>query len=348
MGSDSDSDGGDVGFALFEGGGTYTPRSFNTLDDENDTITEKMTGLGLDIDGQAAVPSLGTKVKSVYREASWDDWAEWDAVKLAEFDSITASNDCALVVRRERSIDGEGRPMLALHSIKVQSSLIKAALRPVFKDYPGINTNLRKLEFEAPFHEFFFRWGEFVAAKNSLQDDELSAEHFDHLFQVMEKEMEPHFHQVSDLLENNVISFDYVWALFEPGAEVYRQIDGKDRLFQVVKGKYEGPYYYMTIRFVDTDGETFGFSKERFSISSFSGLKKITDLEIFPSCLLPAIDEVRSQLLRRGRDFEACQGMHFRAYSDFCTPYARTAYGLSSEQRHVSWKPRKQHEIRLT
>lgn len=348
MVNDSDSDDGDVGFASYDHGGSYTPRSSNTCDEEDDTITETISELRGDIDGQAAVPSLDATVKNVYRESNFDNWDEWDATKLAEFDSVRASNDYALVVRRQRSNDGEGRPVLALHSIKVHSSLIKAGLRPVFKDYPGITTNLRKLEFQAPFHAFFFRWGEFVAARNALQDDELSAEHFDHLFRIMEKEMEPHFQQVSDLLENNVISHDYIWALFEPGAEVYRQIDGKDRLFQIIKGGYSGSDYYVNVRFVDTDGDFFGFSEDRFCISKFSGLKRITDLGIFPSYLLPAIDEVRCQLLGRGRDFEACQGTHFRAYSGFCTPYAQTLFGRSTEKCHVSWNPRKQHETRLT
>jgi hypothetical protein len=83
----------------------------------------------------------------------------------------------------------------------------------------------------------------------------------------MEKEMEPHFQQVSDLLENNVILYDYLWALFEPGAEVYHQIQDKDRLFQIIQGFYENSSYHMRVRFVDTDGKIFGFSEESLFIS---------------------------------------------------------------------------------
>lgn len=61
----------------------------------------------------------------------------------------------ALIIRREKS--GRQNSSLILHSVTIQSPLIRKILGVIFKGYRGITTKLKDLTFKAPFHEFFYR-----------------------------------------------------------------------------------------------------------------------------------------------------------------------------------------------
>lgn len=268
---------------------------------------------------------MTTETKDLYRNDPRSSWEEWAPEVIGSSTSTSESLRFALVVRRERRIGDAGEPVLQLHSIRIQSPLIKAALGPVFRDYQGINTNLERLEFSAPFHGFFYRWTEFVKARPPKGEDgdeasNMARNHFDLLFNIIHAEMSPHLDQASDLVvRNKVVSYDYLWTLFEPGTEVYTSIDGQDRLCQLSAGRYvEMPgvrFYDLSCRFVDTDGTKFGFASTSIKIGSFQDVKPIEDLNVLPSYLHSRIHDIRAGLLDRGRKFEALNGCRHKAYS---------------------------------
>lgn len=257
-------------------------------------------------------------VLNLYRDNPGKPWGKRSPRRIAKATAVLASQKPALIVRREREIAAEGDYTLVLHSIKVQSPLIRSALEAVFQGYEGIDTNLENLAFDAPFHEFFYRWTEFVNAR-PLDDDanSFARVHFDLLFDVIRAEISPHLEQVSDLIKNGVISYNYLWALFEPDSEVYTSINGHEQLCQLVEGHYisKPAAYELTCRYVDTDGDSFGFSSATFRISRFANVKNIADLEVVPSDLHADVHGIRARLLDRGRKYETLGGSHYRAYS---------------------------------
>jgi hypothetical protein len=258
--------------------------------------------------------------RDLYREdprQAWEEWAPEDIGLHAT--SKNASEGFALIVRREKRNGDSGEPVLALHSVKVQSPLIKARLHSVFEGYKGINTNLNKLEFSAPFREFFYRWSEFVRAAPDELEAEADRKHFQLLFKTMQTEIMPHLEQAGDYLKNNVISFGYLWTLFEPGTEIYSKVDGQHRLYLLNGGQYTEvcgmKVYTLSCRYIDTDGEKFGCADASLVIPQFADVKPITELNVLPSNLQPGIEEIRLALRERGRRFERLQGVHFKAYS---------------------------------
>ncbi|KAI1135019.1 P-loop containing nucleoside triphosphate hydrolase protein [Hypoxylon sp. FL0543] len=282
--------------------------------------------------------------KDLYREDYRSPWEEWALDDIGiNSKSTPASAKFALIVRREKQNGDTEEPVLALHSITVQSPLIKHRLGPVFAGYQGINTNLKKLEFKAPFREFFYRWSEFVrAAPGGEEKDDNEKVHFKLLFDIISSEITPHIEQTEDLLRNNVISFDYVWALFEPGTEIYSKVDGQDRLYLLNGGRYQevGPgmkIYNLSCRYIDTDGDAFGYATTSLAITQFESVKPITELNVLPSHLQPQIDEIRVRLERRGRKFEALRGTHYKAYSGPSVwrnmPFHGTSKHFSNEGR---------------
>lgn len=264
---------------------------------------------------------MTAEVLNLYRDEPGEAWGKRPPRRIAKSAAVQATQKPALIVRREKEVAEAGDYTLVLHSIKVQSPLIRAALETVFRGYRGIDTNLEKLKFAAPFHEFFYRWTEFVNARPP--DDEankLARVHFDLLFDIIRAEISPHLEQASDLIKNGVISYNYLWALFEPDSEVYTSVNGHEQLCQLVEGHYIGKpaAYELTCRYIDTDGEKFGFSTATFRIPQFANVKPIADLDALPSDLHADVHAVRARLLDRGRKYETLGGSHYRAYSGTC------------------------------
>ncbi|KAF5630608.1 TOB3 (member of AAA-ATPase family) [Fusarium tjaetaba] len=285
---------------------------------------------------------MAAETKDIYRKSSWDPWQEWSDEEIGvDGRSSHASAKYALIVRREKEHGEIDESVLSLHSITVQSPLLKKILGPVFKGYKGINTNLKKLEFHAPFREFFYRWDEFNQADPRKESTETSEEcsHYKLLADIIHAEIKPRIEQATDLLDNGVISFDYVWTLFEPDVEVYTKIEGRDRLFRLVSGNYsktpEGTVaYVLSVRFIDTDGDTFGYTETNLTILPFENVIPILELAVIPARLCPDFDQVRERLVQRGQLFESLQGINHKTYSGMYS-LSHTASGLP-KQRHVT------------
>ncbi|KAK7427288.1 hypothetical protein QQZ08_006224 [Neonectria magnoliae] len=171
---------------------------------------------------------MTAEIKYLYRQDYREPWQEWTPDDIGiDSKSTPASAKNALIVRREKQLGDTDEPVLALHFITIQSPLIKKQLGPVFE----------KLEFKGPFHEFFYRWNVFVQAEPAKSEDgDTKRSHYKLLFDTISGEIKSHIEQAWDLLKNDVITFDNLWALFEPGAEIYSKTDGYDRLYNLSAG----------------------------------------------------------------------------------------------------------------
>lgn len=288
---------------------------------------------------QESQMGMTAETKNLYREDPRFPWRELSPEDIGiNLKAISASNKFALVVRREKRIGDTDDPAISLHSITIQSPLIKALLGPVFAGYHGINTSLKRLEFTAPFHEFFYRWTEFVKAK-SRAESEAEIAHFGLLFDIISAEITPHIEQAGDLVKNGVMSFDYLWSLFEPGTEIYSRVDDQDRLYLLVASRYVpiGPgvkIFSLTCRFVDTNGIHFGFTTANLAISSFDNVKPISELNVLPSHLQSNMGEIRKKLHDRGKKFEQLKGFHHVCYTGYYN-FLEVPFG-GSRKRYVS------------
>ncbi|KAK2602865.1 hypothetical protein N8I77_009367 [Diaporthe amygdali] len=265
---------------------------------------------------------MAAESRNLYREEHGLPWREVLPQYLTNnIKTISVRDKFALVVRRQRRIGDNDDSDLSLCSITVQRPVIRALLGPVFFDYNGINTNLKKLEFTAPFHEFFYRWTEFVQAKAKIKD-EAEAAHFRLLFDIISVEITPHIEVVGGLVKNGVISFGHLWSLFSPGTEIYSRVDDQDRLYLLLFSRYTGMaagigLYILTCCYVETDGINFGFAPAFLNINAFDKFKPISELSALPSHLHPNIDEIRKTLHARGKKFEQLKVFHHVSYNGY-------------------------------
>ena len=282
--------------------------------------------------------SLGMRaeVQQLYRADDRSLWNESALEKTAtDAEAGSYAQECALIVRREpHPVTNQ----IALHSITVQSPLIKNVLESTFRGFEGLNTQLKQLTFKAPFHPFYYRWHRLERLREDEQDQETKS-HVDLLYTVLSEEITPHIDAMKDLTKNKVISFDYLWTIFAPGMEVYTKHDGQDRLMELTDNRYganmSGEFFTLECRYIDCDGASFGYVSSSIDISKFDGVKKLVDLDAFPSHLHPNVDKLVDRLHARGEKLEQLNGFHHMSYSGFYT--ARSSRQI--RKRHVCNEP---------
>lgn len=122
------------------------------------------------------------------------------------------------------------------------------------------------------------------------------------------------------LLESNMITFEYLWALFKPNSIVYTPTYGNQdepRAFKVEYATKEysfmkGEWYCIEGRYMEYDGKSFGMGAMEVNVESFKGARKITSLACYPLKYHRETDTLRTNLIERGRKFVALKGMNYR------------------------------------
>ncbi|RYP55459.1 hypothetical protein DL770_010908 [Monosporascus sp. CRB-9-2] len=193
-----------------------------TANDESSRDVSDSHGEPVSEAAHFAPPGTLCTVRNLYRTKPDEDgrtsWTTEMPDDVTEPPENQESAQYAIIVRKEKCYDG--RKSLKVHSVIVQSALLKKFLDVVLKDYPGITTNLDRVEFGSPFEPFVHKWAEFVDAKDREQDEE-TKKHVDLLFHVLEEELRHTIQQVEDLVANGVITYDLLWTIFEPGSIIF-------------------------------------------------------------------------------------------------------------------------------
>lgn len=113
--------------------------------------------------------------------------------------------------------------------------------------------------------------------------------------------------------------FEYLWTLYKPGDIVFNGSTTSPHMYKVVGTAYSSDFlgncrFDLKYFSVDWDGDKFGLDKRWERIESFDGIKKITDLPLYPERFIEERGEVRKRLIARGKKFSALAGSFYRAY----------------------------------
>lgn len=221
----------------------------------------------------------------------------------------------ALIVRNKKSHGSTGKAMM-VHTIIVQSPLLKPLLEEVFEGYEGITATLKKVTFSKPFAPFFYRWSRFKKAVEA-QEDETTRAHAKLLYDVLYKELDETINTYADLLSHGVITYKYLWSLFKPGDLLLCQFKGEEMIMKLQSSDYESGGLALYCKYIDWNGSSFGYASQNFNIQPFDGTKPITDLDAYPIQFNSESGAIESRLSARGRNFEKLQGYHYKMYKGF-------------------------------
>ena len=197
----------------------------------------------------------------------WQDTIPKDIGNPAE-NSETAQ--WALIVRNVK-VYNDPKRVLAIHSIAVQSPLLKKLLAGVLKNYPGVTVGLQRLEFSGKFEPLIHRWAELRSAVATLgdgtEDDQKTKAHADLLMDVLNEEFKSLIDTSQDMKSKRVMTYEHLWTLFQPGATLFSRQDGQETAMTLQDTKYGvdqrgSPVFWLTCRYIDWDGSKFGTNKQ--------------------------------------------------------------------------------------
>ncbi|KAJ6015118.1 hypothetical protein N7540_009709 [Penicillium herquei] len=249
-------------------------------------------------------------------EIKSDDKVTWTndfPESLVEPAENQESAQYALLLRHSKCYDG--RRNLSLHSIVIQSDLLKKFLSKVLEKYPGITTTLQRLEFTSPFKPFVHRWEQLVKFREE-EEDPTTKKHVDLLYKTLEQELGDILSEKKDLIENGVITHELLWTIFEPD-DVFVHIseEGRSRAYAFVEEDTDSSKTTVVSgKAIEFNGKRFGYVDTDFKIWSFDGTMPITDLIVYPLKYHAEKDTLRESLIARGKRWEEHKGYHYKAY----------------------------------
>ncbi|KAJ6023960.1 hypothetical protein N7540_004757 [Penicillium herquei] len=220
-------------------------------------------------------------------------------------------------IKRMKKNHEEGKP-LVLDSIVVQSTSLKETLCEVFAGYKGITASLKNVVFRSPFHPFYHRWKLFTEiVERQKREHSPDAVYTVLLYDELKKELGDVMSEINDHIQHGVITYQLLWALFEPGTLIVAPKDGHERFFVVQDSHYNFEDGYLAIRAnsVDWNGERFGFAKENIMICEYHGTQDFTSLNVYPAKFHPFQEEARAKAIERGERFRDLRGFQYKTYS---------------------------------
>jgi hypothetical protein len=146
------------------------------------------------------------------------------------------------------------------------------------------------------------------------------AKHLRIMVKYLDKDFSETKKNLYPLLENGMITFDLLWALYKPNSIAYSATYGdqeEPRAFKIDFATKEshfmrGQWYTVEGRYLEYDGKTFGMGTTHSEISSFQGVRKIASLDCYPLQYHKESEKLKAQLIERGKHFVSLQGMNYR------------------------------------
>ncbi|KAL8696045.1 MAG: hypothetical protein Q9224_003001 [Gallowayella concinna] len=290
-------------------------------DDDNNSTDES--------DVEPVEPGMIPGIKSLYPGMK-DDRGQYIATDkrpedLPEPEETEESGRYALAIRYSRCYDG--RKTLTISSIVVQSPLLKKVLCRVLKDYPGMAPELNRLEFVSPLRPFVHRWERLTDALNNEQDPTTKS-HIQLFYDALKTDLELPLETRRDFVDHRTITFNALWMIFSPGDIVITNCNGRQIAARLVAGfvdqsRHED-VYHLECEMIHTDGEIFGWTKHPFDIQEFGGMRKISDLSVFPLKFHRNVEKITRKLIDNGKAYEKLLGVHHKYYQ-----------GLALDGRHL-------------
>ncbi|KAK4163374.1 hypothetical protein QBC43DRAFT_345274 [Cladorrhinum sp. PSN259] len=147
-------------------------------------------------------------------------------------------------------------------------------------------------------------------------------QHLKVLIKYIDKDYAEVKNNLYPLLENGLISFDLLWALWKPNTLAFTTTYGspdQPRVFKVeVAEKHysimKGEYYYIEGKYFEYDGKQFGYGNMSEEIGEFRGARKITSLGCYPLKYHKNEAKVRKDLIERGKKFVSLGGVHYKSH----------------------------------
>ncbi|KAH7153745.1 P-loop containing nucleoside triphosphate hydrolase protein [Fusarium sp. MPI-SDFR-AT-0072] len=287
----------------------------NKLSDNRPAGTEKPEVKG-------GKPRAGRATTLAYKhvEETWDD--KTFKYKIVEDNQSSVGNlDQFVFVARDR-IDRRTQDKTTF--IDVKSAALRDILREACRDFRGISLagDTPSIEQNVVFHiRSFLRYRRDTIV---AEQDAMSHSHLNLFVDYIEAEFHSVDEELAGLAIKNEITFDLLWALFEPNEKVFTTCPGTGSPRCVLHNYCEegeemdgSKFMRLDTRFLGTDGKIFGEATNKIKIPHFPGARRIDFLPAYPLRYHHNYDEIFRELVENGRRFISLHGSHHLQYRGF-------------------------------
>jgi hypothetical protein len=215
-----------------------------------------------------------------------------------------------------RQYDGQNRYVVRT-SLDVNSKALKGLLADVIGDFPGESFHTANISLAFPPRCLYHYRQELAAAADNLEPDSDGARHLPILLKFIAEEFADAIKDGDNLREQGLVNYEHLWTIFKPGMSVFGISQGQPRAFKLVSYSYQcgdNPGLLLNAQYVDFDGDNFGQRFSNLFVPAFSGAVAIADLPVLPLSYHPGEEQMKPELIARGRRWEALAGQHFREY----------------------------------
>ncbi|KAH7040780.1 P-loop containing nucleoside triphosphate hydrolase protein [Microdochium trichocladiopsis] len=210
----------------------------------------------------------------------------------------------------------------AFTKLVVNPEPLRKLLHDLIGDYPGFNLDLDDMQISSPYHSLFHYRKEIEEeGRKRFADDEASLAQHALLIDWINKHFELDIAAYEQCVSAKVksIAFEHLWTLFPAGKIVHAKVMNHTRAFRVKSNWYdegEIPGLGVNVSYIDYDGERLGTRRMDLFLHKYANRHELTDLDVMPLDLDDDAENLRAELLERGRKFESLVGgQHLRQYS---------------------------------
>ncbi|CRK28687.1 hypothetical protein BN1708_015327 [Verticillium longisporum] len=241
----------------------------------------------------------------------------------------------AFVLQIRRVFDFEGKYKST--TVDVKSKLLRECLQDVIGNIKGVSLvdNTPRLDPNL----LFLYLDDLRAYSKELKDSEPFGEtkrarqkaqkhnnekrrHLKVLLAYLDKDYAQVKKSLYPMLENGLITFELLWALWKPNTLAYTATYGSEdepRVFKVEAAEkhssfVKGDFYYIDGKYFEYDGKQFGYGSFAEEVSDFRGARKITSLNCYPLKYHKNEQKVREHLISRGKKFVQLGGVQYKCH----------------------------------
>jgi hypothetical protein len=176
------------------------------------------------------------------------------------------------------SVVGGLTTTITISYIEIQSPIIRQKISPIFAEGGLEILDTETIKIFRPFKELYFAHSKITDILKDQADDTKEKKHMQVLVDVMGEIFSEVMPEVSALHVEKKITYRYLWTLFPKGIIAYSHQDDEDQLYEVLSMNGDS----VECRCLRSDGTTIGWHKTSISNSFFTGIRKISSLEVYP------------------------------------------------------------------
>lgn len=204
-------------------------------------------------------------------------------------------------------------------AVEINDERLRALIETLLADVPNLNLEGAIMKFDSPFKPFLFKWQEFKEALETETDEQLKIL-LQHLHDIISPSVDSILHKVKRAKVTQSIDWNTLLECCVPGELILGTLNNRKQAYKISSSGVNWDelgrrYQFLDADFHDWDGTRSGCRSSRFKITEFKGEKSLKSLNLTPFKFLQNSEDVKSELIERGKLFESLIGHSFRHYS---------------------------------